>query len=126
MKKKVTKSSVVKKKSLPKAQAGTSVDYTMKDYAAQYPQNASDTLAKANPSIGGTKHFGTGKQQSNLEKAHTTKYGNPKIGMKAAPAKSTFGNKLLQDVNEQEYSYKKGGSVKKTTTMKKGGSIKKK
>ena len=110
-----------KKKSLPKAQTG----YTMKDYAAQYPQNASDTLARANPMIGGIKHFGTGKQQANLEKAHADKYGTPKTGMKPARPPLT-GTKLDADYMKQESDFKKGGSVKKKTTMKKVSSVKKK
>ena len=95
----------MQKKTLPKAQTGG--DYTMKDYAAQYPQNARDTLARANPYIGGTKYFGTGIQQSNLEKAHATKYGDLlKTGMKSASPPLT-GTKLDSDYMKQESDWKK-------------------
>lgn len=119
MKKKVTKSSVVKKKPLTKAQDG----YTMKNYLADYPSaTPSDTLAQSNPMYSGIRYFGTGKQQNALEKAHTTKYGNPKVGMKPAAPPLT-GTKLEADYNSQ---YKKGGSTSKKPMMKKGGSVKKK
>jgi len=115
------------KKSLKRFQgdkSGSQVsNYTMKDYLADYPSaSPSDTLAQSNPAYGGIKYFGTGKQQAALEKAHTTKYGNPTVGMKAAAPPLT-GTKLDADIMKQ---YKKGGATSKKTMMKKGDTVKKK
>jgi hypothetical protein len=115
------------KKSLKKYQSqGEVKNYTMKDYIARYPENPSDTLARSNPQYAGTKYFDfAGTRQQDLEKAHSTKYGNYKTGYKPAAPPLT-GTKLENDFYNQESDFKKGGSVKKKTTMKKSTSIKKK
>jgi hypothetical protein len=107
------------KKSVKKYQTGGAKSYTMTDYISKYPENPSDTLARSNPQYAGTKYFDfAGTRQKDLEKAHSTKYGNYDTGYKAA-SPPLIGTKLENDYNSQQPDFKKGGSVKKKTTMKK-------